>query len=716
MIQRFFRTLAQAACVLFVGCGALLHAAELPTLTTAEAVRQLSPEEAAKGYPVKLRGIVTFRARGWLAFLQDETAGIYLRPPYPKADGKELLLPGSLCEVEGATVAGRFAPYIAGAGELPLKITRFGFAPLPAPKRLSPDQLNDSRNHCQFIEVGGVVRSMESARDAESGEKIVGVSVGSGETRFVAGLYGKGVEAKIPPGFLGSTVTVRGVFGTLFNDKRQFVGMRLFVNSFEDFAIQQRGPLDPFAELPVRPLASLMQFSGDDSAQALARVRGTVALVLPGRGFFLESEGRGLWIETAHPPEAVRTSDAGQAVGFPAWGECSPILQDAIWRTEAAAALPEAPVISAEEALRGDFDSRRVRMEALLLDVPARGQAPTLLLQSGGKVFLARFSVAAGAEALGRLKPNSSVQITGICVDKRNPSDSKIALAGADSEMKVKPLTFEMLAASPADVIVLHAPSWWTRERLLAAAAGVAILMLAALAWGVALRRRVTAQTEVIRDQLSRQTLLQERTRMARELHDTLEQELMGLSLQLDAATDTLPSSPATAQRALGTAQALLKHTRAEARRSIWDLRASALESGDLAAALREIVRPMNGERRPAISVEVRGTPRRLAPKIEANLLRIGSEAVTNAVKHAGAAHIEVALEFSPEEVALRIRDDGRGFDTTKALKLSEGHYGLLGMRERAEHIAGRLELHAAAGTGTELTVRVKNEPLPAQS
>jgi signal transduction histidine kinase len=149
----------------------------------------------------------------------------------------------------------------------------------------------------------------------------------------------------------------------------------------------------------------------------------------------------------------------------------------------------------------------------------------------------------------------------------------------------------------------------------------------------------------------------------------------------------------------------LTRYSLAEARRAISDLRSDNLDGPELAAALPEIAG------RVAAAVETRiavtGSPRKLNPVTERNLLRIFQEALTNAVKHAHATMVNVELRFEPHNVALRVRDNGRGFDPQNLSPAGSGHYGLIGMRERAERIGGRLTLNTGPGKGTELLVDV---------
>jgi DNA-binding XRE family transcriptional regulator len=222
--------------------------------------------------------------------------------------------------------------------------------------------------------------------------------------------------------------------------------------------------------------------------------------------------------------------------------------------------------------------------------------------------------------SLAALPVGTLVSASGVAMLRYAPSDLVAEFS--------KPTRLDLLLRDGNDIAVIQAAPWWTARRALIALGVMLLIAGAALAWSMALGRTVRRQTAVIRDQLSRETLLQERTRMARELHDTVEQELMGLSLQLEAAGDTLPDSPDTAQRALLTGQALLKHTRAEVRRSIWDLRAPEFERRDLETAVRETVGPLSSPGGPEIAVEVTGTARRMPGAVEVHVLRIALEAL----------------------------------------------------------------------------------------
>jgi signal transduction histidine kinase len=206
------------------------------------------------------------------------------------------------------------------------------------------------------------------------------------------------------------------------------------------------------------------------------------------------------------------------------------------------------------------------------------------------------------------------------------------------------------------------------------------------------------------------QAVLTERNRVARELHDTLEQGLAGIGLQLEAVGGSLPAPSEQAQQALDVARRMLQYSQEEARRSVMDLRAQALESRDLAGALTELVEERARSAGVIARVAVEGVPRRLDASHEHHLLRIGLEALTNALKHSGARQIDLRLRFDPQHVELSIRDDGCGI-AEAAYEGTAGHFGLLGIRERAGKMGAVLQLGGADGAGTLLTVTVPTQP-----
>jgi signal transduction histidine kinase/ligand-binding sensor domain-containing protein len=204
--------------------------------------------------------------------------------------------------------------------------------------------------------------------------------------------------------------------------------------------------------------------------------------------------------------------------------------------------------------------------------------------------------------------------------------------------------------------------------------------------------------------------VLEERARLAREIHDTLAQGFVGISSQLDVVAMAMPEGPSQARQYLDLARKMARHSLTEARRSVMDLRASVLEGRDLAAALNSGAQMWVAGSGVQVEVDVSGVSNPLPENMEQHLLRIAQEAVTNVLKHAGASKICVKLHMEARKLYLRIADNGRGFEEKDVFSSRAGHFGLIGMRERAERLGGELRLASHPGEGTQVEVTV---PLP---
>jgi signal transduction histidine kinase/ligand-binding sensor domain-containing protein len=204
--------------------------------------------------------------------------------------------------------------------------------------------------------------------------------------------------------------------------------------------------------------------------------------------------------------------------------------------------------------------------------------------------------------------------------------------------------------------------------------------------------------------------VLEERARLAREIHDTLAQGFVGIVSQLDAVAMAMPEGNNRARQFLDLARKMARHSLTEARRAVSDLRASVLEGRDLAAALNSGAQMWTAGSGVQVEVNVSGEPKALPSDMEQHLLRIAQEAVTNVLKHAGASKVWVKLHMEARKLYLRVADNGHGFEQKDAFSSKVGHFGLLGMRERAERLGGELHLASHPGEGTEVEVTV---PLP---
>lgn len=226
-----------------------------------------------------------------------------------------------------------------------------------------------------------------------------------------------------------------------------------------------------------------------------------------------------------------------------------------------------------------------------------------------------------------------------------------------------------------------------------------------------ALARQLSLAIQLTRlaEQGKQSAVLEERNRMARDIHDTLAQGFTGIVVQLEAAEDIFRENPEGASAHILRAKGLARESLAEARRSVWALRPRVLEASDLAGALKQLANELTKGTRMQVKFSAWGAARRLPPETESNLLRIGQEALTNVLKHAQASMVGIELAFDEEKVQLSILDDGQGFDTQ--VKTTGRGFGLVSMRERARAIGGELTLLSRAGGGTQVLVAVPLAP-----
>jgi signal transduction histidine kinase len=215
---------------------------------------------------------------------------------------------------------------------------------------------------------------------------------------------------------------------------------------------------------------------------------------------------------------------------------------------------------------------------------------------------------------------------------------------------------------------------------------------------------------EKLNEEARNAATLAERDRLAGEIHDSLQQGLSGLMLQLDA-TLKLPSISSDVRSRLNVARNMVSFTRHEVQHAIWDMESPLLDNADLGEALRKLTALINSGAT-AVDIVVTGPSISLSPAITHHLLRIAQEAITNAVRHASARQISIRLEYGSGAVSLSITDDGSGFDPAFVMSNSVGHFGLRGLRARAAKIGGELLIQSSPGRGTSIRVCL-SAPLP---
>jgi signal transduction histidine kinase len=222
-------------------------------------------------------------------------------------------------------------------------------------------------------------------------------------------------------------------------------------------------------------------------------------------------------------------------------------------------------------------------------------------------------------------------------------------------------------------------------------------------------RTESRARTRVLKARVD--GVLEERTRLAREIHDTLLQQVTGIALQLRAALPHVQTLPDDALTTLERVADLAENTSREARQVVWDMRPGALSEEEFVRAVEITAHRAISGAPLALNFTARGRPRGLDENVQRVVLRIVQETIANVVRHAAANAIHLSLSFGPRRFRVAVADDGQGFTVESDFRSYAGHWGLLGMQERAEQIGASLQVHSVAQRGTTVTLEL---PLPA--
>ena len=293
----------------------------------------------------------------------------------------------------------------------------------------------------------------------------------------------------------------------------------------------------------------------------------------------------------------------------------------------------------------------------------------------------------------------STVDIAGLCIPQ------------ADSDLSNQSLPqfsgFTLVPRTVDDIVIVRRPPWWTVGKLICVIAVLAFGLVAILIWNRMLkvlserRGRELAEEQIASARADLK--VEERTRLAVELHDSISQTLTGVALQIDAAQGSGRSNPTAAAKFLENARAMLASCRQELRCCIWDLKSRTFEEKDMTEALQKTLAPHINEANLSVRFNV---PRTILSESSAHdILRIVRELVINAIRHGHAKNIRIAGECRDGTVRFTVRDDGCGFSKTDVPGPAQGHFGLQGIRERIGNRNGSMEIESAPDRGTKVTV-----------
>ncbi|MBL9179793.1 MAG: sensor histidine kinase [Verrucomicrobiaceae bacterium] len=645
-------------------------------------IRTLSYEHSLEKLPVDLTATVGFVEGSSTVFVQDATAGTHLHFKPGRAD----LRVGDLVRVKGITTAGLYFP---GVDVAELQI--LGHEAPPVAEPATYEDLASGRFHYQRVLVEGLGRTLTRLDENRSllrlamDSRVIEVRVDS--------------PPESAPDVVDARLRITALAAGGINDRRQLVFPYLRVTDWNDIAITQSAGTPK--SLPVTSVATFLRFGVADEARHRVRIRGAVlAAFHDGRIFLRDSTPappprEKPKDETTRPPQspsvAIRLTTPSnltpghlaEITGFPVMDGFSASLADALVLSTNTAALPPATNVSLKEFQDGSHDADLVRLSTpvVLNDFFRTSDGFELSFTCSGisiRAFLPQ-------DSQPSLETGSSCRLTGICLVE----------ASTDKGFHSQAERASLLLRTTDDIQVLSTAPFWDARRFIIAIAILGCVILLTLFWITQQRRQITR----LERRVARQATLDERQRIAREFHDTLEQELTGLSLRLDAAT-TRPLED-KARSLLETSRSLVSRIQSEARNLVSDLRDTG-HTATLSEALHILAsRAPEGI---AIKLDISPAPP-IPPHVTHHLRMIAQEAVTNALKHACASEVTLHLSSTPTLLTLRITDNGRGFAAGTETLGKPGHFGCVGIRERVRKIGAGAEWQSSAGKGTSVIV-----------
>jgi signal transduction histidine kinase len=649
----------------------------LPTLTSAAEVQQLTVDEAARAYPVRVLGVVTAMEEWHGAVVQDDTRGVFFKYD---ADYQDDLGVGNFVEITGVTAAGNFAPVINAKS---LRV--LGRGQMPEPVSPNWNELINGSLDSQYAEVRGVITAVEG--------NTVTLLTDSG--KISVQIYNTG-EAALRR-LKNTLIRIRGCLQAEWDRQTRHVrvGEIKFRNPIIE--VDQQTMSEPFSA-PAKSISDLFLFDLQDTGFQRVKMSGQIVHVGDGE-FFLMQDGKGLRFQLVGETD-LQAGDMVDVVGIPDVSQASPLLKEAVARKTGSAPLPAPLSWSDATTPAASPDAVLIQTEALLIALHHNGPDWVLELQTGLRTC--RALVQTPVNLAVELPLNSRLRLTGVyAASGRNEKDNLEA--------------FELLLNSAADIELLERPPWWNLRRFLVTIAALITVLAAAALWITQLHRKVEQRTRLLerehgrREHAERERALEvERSRIARDLHDDLGSSLTEIRVMASTGLRSPPVDERSTllfksifQKARSLVSALdvivwAVNPEANTLQSLADYLGSYTENYLANAGITCRFRiPVT---LPAVTLE---------GQVRHELFLAVKETLNNIVRHSRATEVEFHLRLENQLLEIDIMDNGCGFDLNAA---SHAGHGIKNIPKRLAHLGGSGELISRPGQGTTVRLRL---PLP---
>ena len=673
-----------------LACG-LCMALSAETITTVSQVRALADEDYSRTIPFCLTGLVTkITRKGCLLDAADGSCALL---------GSNIIFNTSdVIRVDGYTRIGNFSndPILQSTN-----ILHLGRAPVPEPTLLSLEELLAGKGDYKRIRIRGFIT--DAFNDNIDDNFVIAQLNVQGRILHTATLN-TGTVLDSLRSLIDADIELTGTCIPWVGGKRLFGGPLIrFDSASADIKILSHPADDPFTAPRLKTLSRT--FAENISALKRHSLQGCVLAAWQKRNL-LVNYGTNL-IAKITLTEGERLPEAGtwiEAVGFPETDLFMVNLANARIRlAKNECALAEATKdVSAYRISHQPFTKRYdldfyghlVRISGIVRAISKPQNEPgRLTIESDG--ILVPIDAGTSAEALDKVEIGCKIEATGVCVME---SESWCP-------QRIVPIIkgFFLVIRSSDDIHILSYPPWWTPQRFLFALLGLLLVLVSILMWNIALRRLVERRSwQLLKSQAEKikaDFRIDERTRIATELHDSLAQNLTAMSYQLTAARLSRDEDPTTSQKHIETVATMLNSSRTELRRCLWDLKSEALEEPTFEQAIRRTLQQILDDTPLSISFNI--SRRSVNDSTAHAILSVIRELVANAIHHGHAKSISITGGHSGGTIAVSVSDDGIGFDPSKCARSDDGHFGLDGIRSRLARLGGEFSIMSSLGRGT---------------
>ncbi len=652
-------------------------------LTTAAQVQQLTRAQAGRAFPVKIRGVVTFVTPNYASLVvQDSTRAIFVTH-YNGGWQNGVPRVGEYWQIEGISNPADFSPVI----ELQ-KATRLGPGRLPDPVRPTRDQLINGSLDAQYVELQGVVTSVNSNRVA------LLTRIGKIEVTLLD------FPQQDLRALENALVRIRGCLFAEWdrNTHRVKINSGIEIGG-PNVTVDEPAPGDAFDAVK-KSASELLYF--DPQASVFQRIRTSGQILHARDNLYYMMDGTNGLRFVPRESVAFEPGDLVEVVGYPQLGEPSPVLQEAVARKIGHSPLPSPGKLPDDNLLQEDRDSTLVRLESLLVDVRRSKAEETLEMQSGLRTFVARLDLRGAEVQLPEV--GSRLALTGVY---NGLGGNRVEGRGIDS--------FELLLNSPEDIRILARPPWWTLERLLVLVGILAGVLTFATIWINLLRRQVEKRTNQLQTEIQERERIErhhaieiERTRIARDIHDELGCNLSEIRL-LSEMTLSRNRAPAEIEFNANKISAKALETTRVLDEIVWavDPKNDTLESLlNYLFTFASDYLSLAGIRF-RIDAPTKIPHHALTTQIRHQLYMTVKETLANIVNHANATEVSMRVQFDTGSASIIIEDNGRGFTMDAKSNGDATVSGLNNMRKRFSEIGGEFALDSAPDRGTRVEFKL---------